>query len=71
MKRLPEQIKPGLNVAFGHDCVMDPWYPLGSHDMLEVAHMALHIAHMTGINEMISCFDAVTTSAAKLSLIHI
>ena len=66
MTRVPEQIKAGLNVAFGHDCVMDPWYPLGSHDMLEVAHMALHIAHMTGINEMISCFDAVTTSAAKV-----
>ena len=64
--RVPEQIKAGLNVAFGHDCVMDPWYPLGSHDMLEVAHMALHIAHMTGINEMITCFDAVTTSAAKV-----
>ena len=64
--RVPEQIKAGLNVAFGHDCVMDPWYPLGSHDMLEVAHMALHIAHMTGVNEMISCFDAVTTSAAKV-----
>ena len=66
MTRVPEQIKAGLNVAFGHDCVMDPWYPLGSHDMLEVAHMALHIAHMSGINEMITCFDAVTTSAAKV-----
>ena len=59
MTRVPEQIKAGLNVAFGHDCVLDPWYPLGSHDMLEVAHMALHVAHLTGQNEM------------KLSLIHI
>ena len=66
MTRVPEQIKAGLNVAFGHDCVMDPWYPLGSHDMLEVAHMALHVAHMTGLNEMVSCFDSVTTTAAKV-----
>ncbi len=66
MTRVPEQIKAGLNVAFGHDCVMDPWYPLGSHDMLEVAHMALHAAHMTGVNEMVSCFDSVTTTAAKV-----
>ena len=66
MTRVPEQIKAGLNVAFGHDCVMDPWYPLGSHDMLEVAHMALHVAHMTGVNEMVSCFDSVTTTAAKV-----
>ena len=66
MTRVPEQIKAGLNVAFGHDCVMDPWYPLGSHDMLEVAHMALHVAHMTGTNEMTECYDSVTSSAAKV-----
>ena len=65
LTRVPEQIKAGLNVAFGHDCVMDPWYPLGSHDMLEVAHMALHIAHMTGEQDMKECFKAVTTNPAK------
>ena len=66
LTRIPEQINAGLKVAFGHDCVMDPWYPLGSHDMLEVAHMALHCCHMTGIDEMKSCFDAVTTNAASI-----
>ena len=69
LTRIPEQLKAGLKVAFGHDCVMDPWYPLGSHDMLEVAHMALHCCHMTGIDEMISCFNAVTTNAA--SILHL
>ena len=66
MTRVPEQMKAGLNVAFGHDCVMDPWYPLGSHDMLDVAHMALHVAQMTGQNEIESCFDAVTSNPAKI-----
>ena len=66
MTRVPEQIKAGLNVAFGHDCVLDPWYPLGSHDMLEVAHMALHVAHLTGQNEMKSCFDSVTSTSAQV-----
>ena len=69
LTRIPEQLNAGLQVAFGHDCVMDPWYPLGSHDMLEVAHMALHCCHMTGINEMKSCFDAVTINAA--SILHL
>ena len=69
LTRIPEQLKAGLKVAFGHDCVMDPWYPLGSHDMLEVAHMALHCCHMTGIDEMISCFNAVTANAA--SILHL
>ncbi len=65
LTRVPEQIKAGLNVAFGHDCVMDPWYPLGSHDMLEVAHMALHVAQMTGVKDMEECFKAVTINPAK------
>ena len=69
LTRIPEQLNAGLKVAFGHDCVMDPWYPLGSHDMLEVAHMALHCCHMTGIDEMVSCFNAVTANAA--SILHL
>jgi cytosine deaminase len=48
MTRVPELLAAGVPVAFGHDCVMDPWYGLGSGDMLEVAHMGLHVAQMTG-----------------------
>ncbi len=66
MTRVKEQINAGLRVAFGHDCVMDPWYPLGSHDMLEVASMALHVAHMTGQNEMKECFHAITQYPAQI-----
>ena len=33
MTRVPELIAAGVTVAFGHDCVMDPWYALGSGDM--------------------------------------
>jgi cytosine/creatinine deaminase len=66
MTRVPELMAAGVNVAFGHDCVMDPWYSLGSGDMLEVAHMGLHVAQMTSLDGMRSCFDAVTTNAAKV-----
>ncbi|NVO06032.1 MAG: amidohydrolase family protein, partial [Rhodoferax sp.] len=65
MTRVPELLAAGLNVAFGHDCVMDPWYALGSGDMLEVAHMGLHVAQMTGQAAMRQCFDAVTVNAAR------
>jgi cytosine deaminase len=65
MTRVKEMMAAGINVSFGHDCVMDPWYPLGSHDMLEVAHMGLHVAQMTGTDEMRSCFDAVTVNGAR------
>jgi cytosine deaminase len=64
MTRVPEMRAQGINVAFGHDCVMDPWYSLGSADMLDVAHMALHLAHMTSREAMRYCYDAVTSNAA-------
>ena len=66
MTRVKELLARGLNVAFGHDCVMDPWYSLGSHDMLEVASMGLHVAQMTGADEMKQAFSAVTENAAKV-----
>src|SRR5690349_9100683 len=66
MTRVPELMAAGVNVAFGHDCVMDPWYPLGSGDMLEVAAMGLHVAQMTGDDGMRACFAAVTTNAARV-----
>ena len=66
MMRMKEMRALGIPVAFGHDCVMDPWYGLGSHDMLEVAHMAVHVAHMTGADEMRECYKAVTTAGAEI-----
>ena len=66
MTRVPELMAAGVNVAFGHDCVMDPWYGLGSGDMLEVAHMGLHVAQMTSQKGIRDCFDAVTSNAAKV-----
>ncbi len=66
MTRVKEMMQLGINVAFGHDCVLDPWYSLGSHDMLEVANMGLHVGQMTGITEMHQAFKAVTSNAAEV-----
>lgn len=66
MTRVPELLAAGVPVAFGHDCVMDPWYGLGSADMLEVAHMGLHVAQMTGEEAMRACFEAVTGTPARI-----
>jgi cytosine deaminase len=66
MTRVPELMAAGVTVAFGHDCVMDPWYGMGSGDMLEVAHMGIHVAQMTSRKGIQACFDAVTTNAAKV-----
>jgi cytosine deaminase len=66
MTRVPELMAAGITVAFGHDCVMDPWYALGSGDMLEVASMGLHVAQMTSQAGMKACFDAVTVNPARI-----
>jgi cytosine deaminase len=66
MTRVPELRAAGVNVAFGQDCTMDPWYSLGGADMLDVAHMGLHVAQMTSREAIRFCFEAVTTNAAKV-----
>ena len=66
MTRVPELMAAGITVGFGADCVMDPWYPLGSGDMLEVAQMGLHVAQMTSQAQMRACFDAVTVNPARI-----
>ncbi|MGR6465479.1 amidohydrolase family protein [Rhizobium sp. PAMB 3182] len=65
MTRVKELMEAGLNVSFGHDCVMDPWYSMGSGDMLEVGHMAIHVAQMAGIEDKRQIFDAITVNSAK------
>ncbi len=66
MTRVPELMAAGVTVAFGNDCVMDPWYSLGSGDMLEVASMGLHVAQMTSPAGIRACFDAVTVNGAAI-----
>ncbi|MET3136295.1 cytosine deaminase [Undibacterium sp. GrIS 1.2] len=66
MTRVPEMLASGIDVAFGQDCAMDPWYSLGSGDMLEVAHMGLHVAQMTGQEAMRACYRAVTETPATI-----
>lgn len=66
MTRVPELMAAGCAVALGHDSVLDPWYPLGRADMLDVAHMAVHAGHMTSQAGMRACFAAVTETPARI-----
>ena len=66
MTRVKELLENNINVAFGHDCVMDPWYSLGKHDMLDAANMALHVGQMTSMQQMNQMFQAITSNGAKV-----
>lgn len=65
LTRIKELWQEGINVCLGHDDMMDPWYSLGTGNMLQVAHMAVHAAHMTGRTEVIECINMVTNRSAK------
>jgi len=63
--RVKELLAAGVNVALGHDSIMDPWFPLGRGDMLAAAQLALFLCHMSGYSEIDDVFDLITTNAAK------
>jgi cytosine deaminase len=72
LTRVKEMIAHGIRVGFGQDCVLDPWYSLGTADMLDVAFMGLHVAQMSSPAEMARCFDMVTNvNAAIMGLGHL
>jgi cytosine deaminase len=66
LTRVKEMQAHGIPVGWGQDCVLDPWYPLGTADMLDVAFMGLHVAQMTHPEEMRRCFDMVTEGNAGI-----
>lgn len=65
LTRVKELLEYGINVAFGHDSVMDPWYPLGTGNMLHAAWLGLHLVQLSGYEEIPLVWDLVTTNAAR------
>ncbi|PSB14385.1 cytosine deaminase [filamentous cyanobacterium CCP1] len=63
--RVKELWQQGQNVSLGHDCIQDPWYSLGTGNMLDVANMAVHVCQMTGTAEIDACYSMVTWNGAK------
>ncbi len=66
LTRVKELQAMGITVGWGQDCVLDPWYSLGTADMLDVAFMGLHVAQMTHPAEMARCFTMVTECNAAI-----
>lgn len=65
MTRVPELLKAGLNVCFGHDDVFDPWYPLGTGNPLQVLHMGMHVTQMMGYDQLNAGLELITHNGAK------
>jgi cytosine/creatinine deaminase len=65
MTRVKELDAAGINVACGHDSIMDPWYPLGRGSMLDALSMLVHVGQMTGRAELFRAYEMVTTNPAR------
>lgn len=65
LTRIKEIQAAGMNICFGHDDIFDPWYPLGTGNMLQVLHMGIHAAQLMGYEEIINSIDLVTKNSAK------
>lgn len=62
--RIKEFQRAGINVALSHDDIRSPFYPLGTGNPLDAAHMAVHLAHMSGRAEMRSLLGMITEGGA-------
>ena len=65
LTRVKELWQAGLNVSLGNDCIQDPWYGLGTGNMLDVVSMAVHVCQMTGLDEIDACYDMATAGGAR------
>lgn len=63
--RVKELLENGLNVCFGHDDIFDPWYPLGTGNMLQVLFMGIHACQLMGYEQIVNSIDLITTNSAK------
>ncbi|WBM70988.1 cytosine deaminase [Buttiauxella sp. WJP83] len=63
--RVKELLEAGINVCFGHDDVFDPWYPLGTANMLQVLHMGLHVCQMMGYQQIDEGLKLITENSAR------
>jgi len=63
--RVKELLEAGINVCFGHDDVFDPWYPLGTGNMLQVLHMGLHVCQMMGYQQIDEGLNLITHNSAR------
>jgi cytosine deaminase len=66
LTQVKELLAAGVNVAFGHDDVMDPWYPLGTANSLQVAHVGTHATQMLARDEIEETYRMVTSRAAAV-----
>ena len=60
-----EMLEANINVCFGHDDVFDPWYPMGTANMLQVLHMGLHVCQIMGYEQINDSLKLIGNHSAR------
>ncbi|WP_323920039.1 cytosine deaminase [Aeromonas caviae] len=63
--RVKEMLEANINVCFGHDDVFDPWYPMGTANMLQVLHMGLHVCQVMGYEQINDSLKLIGSHSAR------
>ncbi|MFM4866130.1 cytosine deaminase [Aeromonas caviae] len=63
--RVKEMLEANINVCFGHDDVFDPWYPMGTANMLQVLHMGLHVCQIMGYEQINDSLKLISSHSAR------
>lgn len=65
LTRVKELTQAGINVCFGHDDIFDPWYPMGTGNMLQLLHMGLHISQLMGYSDINDSLSFIGENSAR------
>jgi len=65
LTRVRQLMTAGVNVSAGQDCIKDPFYPFGTGQMLEVAHLLAHADHLSSASQIEQVMDAITVNPAR------
>lgn len=66
LTRVKEILAEGMNLAFSRDNFYDSFYPLGAGNPLRILEMGLHVAQMTGYEDLSRCLDLVSANGARI-----
>lgn len=63
--RVKEMVEAGINVCFAQDSISDPWYPLGTGNLMNILDSGIHICQMMSFEEINNSLDLITINGAK------
>lgn len=65
LTRVKELYRAGINVCFAQDSILDPWYPLGNGNLMNILDHGIHISQLMTTNDINNALDLITINGAK------